>query len=170
MTKKVSDLNYLLATPDRRKSSQLCHANLPKPYHERPNVPAGGAVSTVALSEGVLAPTSLVNPSVEAQEQDEIRAPDDGVLRARLDNSETLKQLPQLLQHLSGDKRAELICLIQEFLICCCAVDRSFEVLGEVRLDSGMPVCFCDSNGSPNIFSCFGRAAVGQAVQAACGR
>ena len=42
----------------------------------------------LALSEDVLVPTFPVNPSVEAQEQDEIRAPDDGVLRARLDNPE----------------------------------------------------------------------------------
>ena len=115
VTKKVSDLNYVLATPDRGKSSQLCHTNLLKPYHERPKAPAGGSVSAVALSEGVLSLASSVDPSVAAQEQDEIRAPDDGVLRARLNNSETLKQLPQLLQHLSGNKRAELMFLIQEF-------------------------------------------------------
>ena len=31
--KKVSDENYLIATPNRRKSSQLCHVNLLKPYY-----------------------------------------------------------------------------------------------------------------------------------------
>ena len=60
-------------------------------------------------------PVSTVDPSVAAQEQKEIRAPDNGVLCAHLNNSETLKQLPQLLQHLSEDKRAELIHLIKEF-------------------------------------------------------
>ncbi|KAK0143293.1 Pro-Pol polyprotein [Merluccius polli] len=55
------------------------------------------------------------DPSVAAQEQEEIRAPDDGVLRARLNNSDTLKQLPKLLQHLSEDKCAELVSLVHEF-------------------------------------------------------
>lgn len=33
--KKVTDLNYLIATPERRKSTQLCHINLLKPYFSR---------------------------------------------------------------------------------------------------------------------------------------
>lgn len=101
----------MIATPDRRKSSQLCHVNLLKPYPERSDTPKRGTVAQpVALSDRLASP---VDPSVAAQEQ-EIRALDNGVLRGRL-NSETLKQLPQLLQHLSEDKRAELINLINEF-------------------------------------------------------
>ena len=33
--KKMSDLNYILQTPDRRKQKQLCHINMLKPYFER---------------------------------------------------------------------------------------------------------------------------------------
>eukprot|EP00066_Takifugu_rubripes_P025346 XP_011614612.1 PREDICTED: uncharacterized protein LOC105418111 [Takifugu rubripes] len=33
---KVSDLNYLVSTLDRRKTRQLCHINMLKPYHNRP--------------------------------------------------------------------------------------------------------------------------------------
>ena len=33
--KKLSDLNYVVTTPDRRKKSQLCHINMLKPYIER---------------------------------------------------------------------------------------------------------------------------------------
>ena len=36
--KKVSDLDYAIATPDRRKHEQLCHVNMLKPYHERMKV------------------------------------------------------------------------------------------------------------------------------------
>lgn len=85
----------MIATLDRRKSSQLCHVNLLKPYHKRSDTPKRGTVAQpVALSDRLASPVVL--------------------LRARL-NSETLKQLPQLLQHLSEDKRAELINLINEF-------------------------------------------------------
>ena len=33
--KKMSDLNYVLQTPDRRKQNQLCHINMLKPYYTR---------------------------------------------------------------------------------------------------------------------------------------
>ena len=90
--KKVSDINSVIATPERRKSSQLCHVNLLKPYHERSDTPTGGAVvQPVALTDGVLSSISPVDPSVAAQEQEVIRAPDDRVLRACLNNSDTLK-------------------------------------------------------------------------------
>ena len=34
--KKVNDLNYLVETPDRRRKQRLCHINMLKPYHTRP--------------------------------------------------------------------------------------------------------------------------------------
>lgn len=33
--KQASEHNYLVSTPDRRRSTQLCHINLLKPYHAR---------------------------------------------------------------------------------------------------------------------------------------
>ena len=35
--KKVGDLDYLVATSDRRKRAQLCHVNMLKPYFRRKN-------------------------------------------------------------------------------------------------------------------------------------
>lgn len=35
VVKQVNDLNYLIAIPQRRKSTQLCHINLLKPYYCR---------------------------------------------------------------------------------------------------------------------------------------
>lgn len=40
--KWTSDHNYIIARPDRRRGTQLCHVNLLKPYYER--VPPGEAV------------------------------------------------------------------------------------------------------------------------------
>jgi len=33
--RKVSDVNYVVKTPDRRKPTQLCHINMIKSYHDR---------------------------------------------------------------------------------------------------------------------------------------
>ena len=35
MERQVSELNYFIATPQRRKKSRLCHVNLLKPYYSR---------------------------------------------------------------------------------------------------------------------------------------
>ena len=36
MVKKISDTNYLVRTPGRRKETQVCHFNMLKAYHETP--------------------------------------------------------------------------------------------------------------------------------------
>ena len=36
VVKKISDTNYLVKTPDRRKGTQVCHINMLKAYHEKP--------------------------------------------------------------------------------------------------------------------------------------
>ena len=36
MVKKISDTNYLVKTPDRRKETQVCHINILKAYNEKP--------------------------------------------------------------------------------------------------------------------------------------
>ena len=35
--KRVSDLNYILITPDRRRQHQLCHVNMLKSYFDLNN-------------------------------------------------------------------------------------------------------------------------------------
>ena len=37
VVKKISDTNYLVKTPDRRKETQVCHINMLKAYHEKPS-------------------------------------------------------------------------------------------------------------------------------------
>ena len=36
--KRISNLNYIIHTPDRRKQRQLCHINMLKPYFDKDNV------------------------------------------------------------------------------------------------------------------------------------
>ena len=37
VVKKISDTNYLVRSPGRRKETQVCHINMLKAYHEKPN-------------------------------------------------------------------------------------------------------------------------------------
>lgn len=104
---KVSDLNYLLHTPGRRKSTQLCHINLLKPYYQRS---VGGSDVMGGLSPALSVATCDVVEAVDG-----VPGPDDSVLCARLKNSESLGQLDSLLSHLPVLQRSELVFLIKEF-------------------------------------------------------
>lgn len=46
--KKVSDRDYIVATPDRARHSRLCHINMIKPYYDREQLdkPSSGEVKT----------------------------------------------------------------------------------------------------------------------------
>jgi len=98
---KVTDQNYILSTPNRRKATQLCHINLLKPYYCRESKP----VSAVAAA----------GSPFSRGEDDEVVAPDDGLLHGRLSNSETLTNLPLLLAHLTEEQSSQLSALIQRF-------------------------------------------------------
>lgn len=104
---RVSDLNYLLATPGRRKAVRLCHVNLLKPYFQRS---VGGSGSAGEGSPVLVVGTGAVQP-----EGDGVPGPDDGVLSGRLKNSDSLSRLDVLLAHLPVAQRSELAALINNF-------------------------------------------------------
>lgn len=45
--KKISDLNYVICTPDQRKKKRICHINMLKKYIERNNGATAKPVSTL---------------------------------------------------------------------------------------------------------------------------
>lgn len=107
VVKKLSDLNYLIATPDRRRTQQLCHINLLKPYFVRESSQCGSApVGGVVL-------TACGVPQSAFPGGEEVLTPDDAVLCGRLKNSESLEKLHVLLDHLPSDRAVQLSELIK---------------------------------------------------------
>ena len=96
--KRVGDLDYIIETPDRRKSTQLCHVNMVKPYFER----------------GVKKPVMLTDCNIESNSNQEHEIWDDTPdldveCKIRLSNSEILDDLETKLSHVPPDKRVPLI-------------------------------------------------------------
>ncbi|XP_063061560.1 uncharacterized protein LOC134454470 isoform X2 [Engraulis encrasicolus] len=120
--------NYVVATPDRKRRTQRCHANLLKLYHSRdrdtqrrdtPN-PALDTPALTTESNFDRSPSCMVScvappPAVAALEEPPVCEPDDAVLLGKLNNSESLANLPLLLSHLTPEQAAELGALIKEF-------------------------------------------------------
>ena len=95
--KKLSDVNYIVNTPGRRKQKQLCHINKLKKYYDR--------------DSSVISSVNLVN-SVP-QEQNQMDSEDMNFVKSdlsssKLQNSDILKDLDQKLSHLDSDKTLEL--------------------------------------------------------------
>ena len=103
--KKLSDLNYVVVTPDRRKETQLCHVNMLKPYVER-------------NSDLVVQPVN-VNVVVSEPKEDlgsELNSNSFGPTdTTRLTNTDVLRNLDSKLSHLSESQRQDLEKLLLEF-------------------------------------------------------
>ncbi|KAL2088699.1 hypothetical protein ACEWY4_015598 [Coilia grayii] len=111
---KVSDRDYLIATPDRRQPKRLCHVNMLKPFYERdspsvcpePPPPADSALST----DGVV----LMSAVVEGDD-DVGSSPCRAVVEGRLNNTAMLSVLNDHLPHLSQCQRADILGLVHQF-------------------------------------------------------
>jgi len=104
ITKKASDVNYIIHTPDRRKSQRLCHVNMLKKYHDREkNVKTTpvAPITTVEESEDVLFSDDVIGGSI------------------KLKNSDVLANLQQKLSHLPVQEREQMSSLILEFADLC---------------------------------------------------
>ena len=102
--KREGDLDYVIETPDRIKSTQLCHVNMVKPYFER----------------GVKKPVMVTHCNVENDSNQEHEAwgdtPDlEDECKIRLSNSGILYDLETKLNHVPPDKRVPLIELLLKY-------------------------------------------------------
>ena len=105
IVKRVSDINYIVETPDRRKAVQLCHINMLKSYYDRK---AERKVMTVQNSEfGKYGVKQGDNMYVEDSDVK-------GEHKMKLTNSQVLANLDVKLGHLPVEKRNDLIKLIHE--------------------------------------------------------
>lgn len=103
--RQVSEQNYLIEMPNKRKSTKICHVNLLKPYHARSSGEADK-----------LCPVLLANNSLTVLQEEEDKL-SHGVLPPRLKNSETLALLPMLLKHLEEIECKQLVEVIQSYSI-----------------------------------------------------
>ncbi|XP_076028478.1 uncharacterized protein LOC143017575 [Oratosquilla oratoria] len=103
---KRGDLNYVISTPDHRKTKRLVHVNLIKKYHRRDS---GSAAKTVEKVYGTVNSLEVV----EMQSEDDL---DKIPVGNKLKNSDVLADLNSKLCHLSDSQQSDLSELLQEFV------------------------------------------------------
>ena len=115
MVKKISDTNYLVKTPDRRKETQVCHINMLKAYHEKPKP----ELVTLNNRLGLESPThskDCVGQVAEKEEdtESEVRLENDQQ-PIKLQNSQILNDLGTKLSHLPSVQRKKLAEVITQY-------------------------------------------------------
>lgn len=110
--RKLTDENYDVLMPSRKKSVKRCHVNLLKPYYEKETK----SVENLTSFHPALSTASIggVNVSLVGEEEETI-SPDDCVFHGRLNNSENLNNLELRLRHLSPVRCQELCDLLRSF-------------------------------------------------------
>ena len=115
VVKKISDTNYLVKTPDRRKETQVCHINMLKAYHEKPKK----ELVTLNNRLGLESPThskDCVGQVAEKEEDTESEVRLGNVQQPiKLQNSQILNDLGTKLSHLPLVQRKELAEVITQY-------------------------------------------------------
>lgn len=112
VVRQVSDLNYIIATPNSRKTTRLCHVNLLKPFYARQTVGKGESGSGMVNASVCTSAVALSSSPVVSLEES---STPDVVLQGRLRNSESLQNLGGIMANLEDEKRAELIAVIESY-------------------------------------------------------
>lgn len=140
--RKISETDYVIRTPDRKRQSRVCHINMLKAYHTRDNSQNRSTEVTIGPMESSVALTCEVQSNLE----DEVSA-DDIILRntsqqcAKLDNSEILKSLSAHLSHLPEDQRQDIVGVITDFPSLFGDVPSQTTVLQhDINVDGASPI------------------------------
>ena len=115
VVKKISDTNYLVKTPGRRKETQVCHINMLKAYHEKPKPELVTLNNRLGL-ESLTHSKDCVGQVAEKEEdtESEVRLENDQQ-PIKLQNSQILNDLGTKLSHLPLVQRKELAEVITQY-------------------------------------------------------
>nr|XP_054761448.1 uncharacterized protein LOC129267850 [Lytechinus pictus] len=116
--KKLNDVNYVISTPDRRKSQRVCHVNMLKEYFERE---ASQPIGTTQVKE---------DKKHVDEHDEECYGKTDNELSytdvsknepcgVKLSNSEMLGNMDEALKHLPEDQGNDISGLLREYENVC---------------------------------------------------
>ena len=99
MVKKISDTNYLVKTPGRRKETQVCHINMLKAYHEKPKPELVILNNKLELENPMHSESSVgLEAEKEKDTESEVRLGNDQQPK-KLQNSQIVNDLGTKLSH-----------------------------------------------------------------------
>ncbi len=120
IAKRLSNNNYMLNTPDRRRKVQVCHINLLKSFVDPVSTASVGVVTQCDPSNLAQHPVVVASPSCSTCDEfsnfdEDGNLHSRGKVDGRLDNSKILADLLCYLSYLDKGKRNDVIGLITSF-------------------------------------------------------
>ncbi|KAJ8045955.1 hypothetical protein HOLleu_09080 [Holothuria leucospilota] len=115
--RKVSDTDYVILTPDKRKSRRVCHINMMKRYYEREDcdISKDESIHDVNSNTNDTGDQVCIINTDHELSNDEIKANNVPDMCIKLQNSDVLKNLDQKLRHLDHKEKSEMKSLIYEY-------------------------------------------------------
>ena len=138
--KKISEVNYVIETPDRRKKQRMCHINMLKKYHDRDeesttesnpsdavpeslvsasqtNLPALGDIKENSTGTSITMIAS--GESAAATSLTNLASPGDAeeevnLIMPRMNNSKILENLDSHFQHVDSEQKEKIKEIIKE--------------------------------------------------------
>lgn len=110
ITRKVNDIDYVIATLDRRKAQRLCHINMLKEYQERGPTTSAEVTKQPPITSNCLIQDIGLNMLERERDEDMI---DSAMV---LKNSDVLNNLKDKLHHLSASEQEEMTQLMLQFV------------------------------------------------------
>jgi len=114
---KMSETDYMLYTPDRKRQTRVCHINMIKAYHDRemPEVKASDETAGPAVSSVAIAVELKPFSGISGADEDGVVLRNAPQQCARLANSEILEDLHSYLNHLTADQETDIVQIIFDF-------------------------------------------------------
>ncbi|CAM4600561.1 unnamed protein product [Leuciscus chuanchicus] len=117
VVRKISNTDYVIGTPDRKRKTRVCHVNMLKTFYCR-----GAVQPDVSPAEETAVPMSSPASVSVACAAAELADPEDGVIIchthqqcARLKNSEVMSDLTSFISHLTEQQGCDIVQLINDF-------------------------------------------------------
>ena len=143
VSKVVNNNNYVLQTPERRKSTQLVHVNLLKAFHDkqRPFLLCSRDTNVNLGLDNVLGPSNCIKDNVPmysasvslpvtASEVPKVEEPEFELPSWKdCSNSEILDSLPQFLHHLDERQRSDIGDILTKYQEVCSDEPRECTVM-----------------------------------------
>ena len=132
--KQLSDTDYVVKTPDRRRQSRVCHVNMLKLYRARSSTdPTSDSLVATAVPVAVC--------SVSTSDEDGLSVRSVAQQTPRLTNSKMLLNLSSLLSHLEQEHASSIVSLVADFKClfgdvptCTTVLEHDIDVAGAVPI------------------------------------
>lgn len=116
----MSETDYMLSIPDRKRQTRVCHINMLEAYpvREKHEVKASEQTARLTVSSVMLAGELTSSPSIVGADEDGIVLRNAPQQCARLANSGILRDLSSCLINLTSDQASDIVKLISDLIVC----------------------------------------------------